>query len=265
MASQFYVVYPSLASTAVSVQGREFMNSFLFEFFSSAKQNFVRLWWNPFLRYRLQCDLISWIFRLLAREQQETRELLRARQLLCSSGTPCLSSHGVLTNLSWQDKMACFMHFVWKCMKHFKDKQMLVFCTSFNFERHKHKMNCPLIWIKLELRFIYLNILTFFPPQDLGKDPLVTGKQAVEIKHTLKEPRSLADQVRTTGHTRELHLRDVCWKQANGKVLEIPQADMLLIWRLRPLPLLNQGQTMYRRCGQIYYFYFYSRKEEWGT
>uniref|UniRef100_A0A3B3E2F3 MALT paracaspase 3 n=1 Tax=Oryzias melastigma TaxID=30732 RepID=A0A3B3E2F3_ORYME len=50
---------------------------------------------------------------------------------------------------------------------------------------------------------------------ELGKDPLVTGKQAVEIKHTLKEPRSLADQVRTTGHTRELHLRDVCWKQAN--------------------------------------------------
>ncbi|XP_018519882.1 mucosa-associated lymphoid tissue lymphoma translocation protein 1 [Lates calcarifer] len=51
--------------------------------------------------------------------------------------------------------------------------------------------------------------------EDLGRDPLVTGKQAVEIKHTLKEPRSLADPVRTTGHTRELHLRDVCWRQAN--------------------------------------------------
>uniref|UniRef100_A0A3B3I8V6 MALT paracaspase 3 n=1 Tax=Oryzias latipes TaxID=8090 RepID=A0A3B3I8V6_ORYLA len=56
---------------------------------------------------------------------------------------------------------------------------------------------------------------------ELGKDPLVTGKQAVEIKHTLKEPRSLADQVRTTGHTRELHLRDVCWRQANGVEVEL--------------------------------------------
>ncbi|XP_011605145.1 mucosa-associated lymphoid tissue lymphoma translocation protein 1 [Takifugu rubripes] len=51
--------------------------------------------------------------------------------------------------------------------------------------------------------------------EDLGRDALVTGKQVVEIKHTLKEPRSLADPVRTTGHTRELHLRDICWSQAN--------------------------------------------------
>uniref|UniRef100_A0A3P9NPM2 Mucosa-associated lymphoid tissue lymphoma translocation protein 1-like n=1 Tax=Poecilia reticulata TaxID=8081 RepID=A0A3P9NPM2_POERE len=51
--------------------------------------------------------------------------------------------------------------------------------------------------------------------EDVGKDPLVTGKQAVEIKHTMKEPRSLKDKVRTAGHTRELHLRDVCWRQAN--------------------------------------------------
>ncbi|CAL8373976.1 unnamed protein product [Arctogadus glacialis] len=52
--------------------------------------------------------------------------------------------------------------------------------------------------------------------EDLGLDPLVTGKQAVEIKHTLKEPRSLTDRIRTTGHTRELHLRDTCWRQANA-------------------------------------------------
>ncbi|KAM7414558.1 hypothetical protein PAMA_019394 [Pampus argenteus] len=51
--------------------------------------------------------------------------------------------------------------------------------------------------------------------EDLGRDPLVTGKQAMEIKHTLKEPRSLADPIRTTGHTRELHLRDACWRRAN--------------------------------------------------
>ncbi|XP_027894298.1 mucosa-associated lymphoid tissue lymphoma translocation protein 1 [Xiphophorus couchianus] len=59
--------------------------------------------------------------------------------------------------------------------------------------------------------------------EDVGKDPLVTGKQAVEIKHTMKEPRSLKDKVRTAGHTRELHLRNVCWRQAN----ELPRKKQL--------------------------------------
>ncbi|XP_034734146.1 mucosa-associated lymphoid tissue lymphoma translocation protein 1 [Etheostoma cragini] len=59
--------------------------------------------------------------------------------------------------------------------------------------------------------------------EDLGRDPLVTGKQQVEIKHTLKEPRSLADPVQTTGHTRELHIRDACWRQAN----ELPRKKRL--------------------------------------
>ncbi|CAG13116.1 unnamed protein product [Tetraodon nigroviridis] len=58
--------------------------------------------------------------------------------------------------------------------------------------------------------------------EDLGRDTLVTGKQVVEIKHTLKEPRSLADPVRTAGHTMELHLRDICWSQANGEFRSIP-------------------------------------------
>ena len=63
-------------------------------------------------------------------------------------------------------------------------------------------------------------VLVFsFRPPDLGLDPLVTGKQAVEIKHTLKEPRSLTDRIRTTGHTRELHQRDTCWRQANGTLV----------------------------------------------
>uniref|UniRef100_A0A4W5KIP1 MALT paracaspase 3 n=1 Tax=Hucho hucho TaxID=62062 RepID=A0A4W5KIP1_9TELE len=60
--------------------------------------------------------------------------------------------------------------------------------------------------------------------EDLGRDPFVTGKQAVEIKHTLKEPRSLTDPVRTTGHTGELHLRDACWRQAN----ELPRQKLLI-------------------------------------
>ncbi|XP_010894828.1 mucosa-associated lymphoid tissue lymphoma translocation protein 1 isoform X2 [Esox lucius] len=60
--------------------------------------------------------------------------------------------------------------------------------------------------------------------EDLGRDPLVTGKQVVEIKHTLKEPRSLTDPVRTRGHTRELRVRDACWKQAN----ELPRQKQLI-------------------------------------
>ncbi|XP_030280411.1 mucosa-associated lymphoid tissue lymphoma translocation protein 1 [Sparus aurata] len=59
--------------------------------------------------------------------------------------------------------------------------------------------------------------------EDLSKDPLVRGKQVVEIKHTLKEARSLADPVQTAGHTRELHLRDACWKRAN----ELPRKKRL--------------------------------------
>ncbi|XP_056137699.1 mucosa-associated lymphoid tissue lymphoma translocation protein 1 homolog isoform X2 [Lampris incognitus] len=60
--------------------------------------------------------------------------------------------------------------------------------------------------------------------EDLGRDPLVIDKQVVEIKHTMKEPRSLADPVRTIGHTRELQLRDACWRRAN----ELPKRIRLV-------------------------------------
>ncbi|XP_070686725.1 mucosa-associated lymphoid tissue lymphoma translocation protein 1 [Pempheris klunzingeri] len=60
--------------------------------------------------------------------------------------------------------------------------------------------------------------------EDLARDPLVKGKQVVEIKHTLKEPRSLADPVCTTGHTRELNRRDASWRRAN----ELPQKRRLM-------------------------------------
>lgn len=60
--------------------------------------------------------------------------------------------------------------------------------------------------------------------EDLGRDPLIRGKQVMEIKHTLKEPRSLADPVLTAGYTRELHRRDVCWKQDN----KLPQKRHLM-------------------------------------
>ncbi|XP_066541614.1 mucosa-associated lymphoid tissue lymphoma translocation protein 1 [Hoplias malabaricus] len=62
--------------------------------------------------------------------------------------------------------------------------------------------------------------------EDLGRDQLVSGRQVVEIKHTLKEPRALTDPVETAGHTEELRLRDVCWRQANvlpgQKLLDFP-------------------------------------------
>ncbi|KAA0714902.1 Mucosa-associated lymphoid tissue lymphoma translocation protein 1 [Triplophysa tibetana] len=51
--------------------------------------------------------------------------------------------------------------------------------------------------------------------EDLGKDLLVRGRQVVEIKHTLSEPRALTDPVQTSGHTMELRRRNACWKQAN--------------------------------------------------
>ncbi|XP_074862564.1 mucosa-associated lymphoid tissue lymphoma translocation protein 1-like isoform X2 [Carettochelys insculpta] len=47
--------------------------------------------------------------------------------------------------------------------------------------------------------------------EDIGRDPLVTGKQVMEIKHTLKEARALTDPICTSrpiaelwGHSREL-------------------------------------------------------------
>lgn len=66
-----------------------------------------------------------------------------------------------------------------------------------------------------------MTLTSIFSTPDLDRDPLVKGKQVVEIKHTLKEPRSLADSVLTTGHTKELHLRDTRWKQANGELKKI--------------------------------------------
>ncbi|XP_078541368.1 mucosa-associated lymphoid tissue lymphoma translocation protein 1-like [Lissotriton helveticus] len=47
--------------------------------------------------------------------------------------------------------------------------------------------------------------------EDIGRDHLVTGKQAMEIKHTLIEPRSLCDKICTTGHTHEFQARNKLW------------------------------------------------------
>lgn len=68
-------------------------------------------------------------------------------------------------------------------------------------------------------------------PLELGRDPLIRGKQVMEIKHTLKEPRSLADPVLTAGYTKELHLRDVCWKQANSQFHAYMLCAIFTKWR----------------------------------
>lgn len=55
--------------------------------------------------------------------------------------------------------------------------------------------------------------------EDVDSDPLVKGRQAVEVRHTLKEARSLTDPVQGAGHSGERLQRDLCWRQAN----ELPQ------------------------------------------
>lgn len=93
------------------------------------------------------------------------------------------------------------------------------FCSCKTQKVAKSNVDSNQMW-NVDLRWICPNSFCL-SMLDLGRDVLVTGKQVVEIKHTLKEPRSLADPVRTTGHTRELHLRDICWSQANGEFRNI--------------------------------------------
>ncbi|XP_072409259.1 mucosa-associated lymphoid tissue lymphoma translocation protein 1 isoform X1 [Chiloscyllium punctatum] len=51
--------------------------------------------------------------------------------------------------------------------------------------------------------------------EEMGKDQLITGKQVMEIRHTLKECRALTDEICTKGHTVQLRVRNERWKQAN--------------------------------------------------
>uniref|UniRef100_UPI00398E7968 mucosa-associated lymphoid tissue lymphoma translocation protein 1 n=1 Tax=Pristiophorus japonicus TaxID=55135 RepID=UPI00398E7968 len=55
--------------------------------------------------------------------------------------------------------------------------------------------------------------------EDMGKDQLITGKQVMEIRHTLKERRALTDAICTTGHTVQLRVRNERWRRAN----ELPE------------------------------------------
>ncbi|XP_072349183.1 mucosa-associated lymphoid tissue lymphoma translocation protein 1 isoform X2 [Scyliorhinus torazame] len=55
--------------------------------------------------------------------------------------------------------------------------------------------------------------------EDMGKDQLITGKQVMEIRHTLKECRALTDEICTKGHTVQLRVRNERWKRAN----ELPE------------------------------------------
>ncbi|XP_078056304.1 mucosa-associated lymphoid tissue lymphoma translocation protein 1 [Mustelus asterias] len=55
--------------------------------------------------------------------------------------------------------------------------------------------------------------------EDMGKDQLITGKQVMEIRHTLKECRALTDEICTKGHTAQLRVRNKHWERAN----ELPE------------------------------------------
>eukprot|EP00062_Callorhinchus_milii_P021871 gi/632979058/ref/XP_007906259.1/ PREDICTED: mucosa-associated lymphoid tissue lymphoma translocation protein 1-like [Callorhinchus milii] len=51
--------------------------------------------------------------------------------------------------------------------------------------------------------------------EDMGRDPLIVGKQVMEIRHSLKERRALTDQICSSGRTAQLTARNQCWSQAN--------------------------------------------------
>lgn len=54
-------------------------------------------------------------------------------------------------------------------------------------------------------------------PTDIGRDPLVTGKQVMEIKHTLKEARSLTDPICPSGAVTE-H-----WGRGQGELCKVSE------------------------------------------
>ncbi|XP_061855943.1 mucosa-associated lymphoid tissue lymphoma translocation protein 1 isoform X2 [Colius striatus] len=66
--------------------------------------------------------------------------------------------------------------------------------------------------------------------EDIGRDPLVTGKQVMEIKHTLKEARSLTDPICPMGAAAE---RRGCGHEPLSRTVTFPcgaQAELFFHW-----------------------------------
>ncbi|XP_027597613.2 mucosa-associated lymphoid tissue lymphoma translocation protein 1-like isoform X1 [Pipra filicauda] len=82
--------------------------------------------------------------------------------------------------------------------------------------------------------------------EDVGRDPLVTGKQVMEIKHTLKEARSLTDPIRPSGagaerwgHSHELPSRTLtfpCGARAELRFLRLFSNLMSVCAKLQAPP-----------------------------
>lgn len=127
-----------------------------------------------------------------------------------------------------------------------KKRALLVKWLLFNFPNTKkisvYKVAVGLCWAQ---KLALCTCIFLLSTPDLGRDPLVTDKQAVEIKHTLKEPRSLTDPVWTTGHTRELRLRDACWRQANGDSSKISPTCPMFFLHLCLTPVQIASKTAY--------------------
>jgi len=109
-----------------------------------------------------------------------------------------------------------FIYFLWSVFEYLEKRYIN---PTYYYYYYYYYYFLTVLWLKVSSvhqshSYVFLCLLP-----DLGLDPLVNGKQAVEIKHTLKEPRSLTDRIMTAGHTMELHLRDKCWRQANGMLI----------------------------------------------
>ncbi|OXB56742.1 hypothetical protein ASZ78_008509 [Callipepla squamata] len=98
--------------------------------------------------------------------------------------------------------------------------------------------------------------------EDLGQDPLVTGKQVMEIKHTLKEARSLTDPICPTGAAAE---RWGCSREPPSETVTFPcgvQAELRfhrlfsnvlsICAKLQDLPAhLTDAQLMLRQPTEV--------------
>ncbi|XP_053844847.1 mucosa-associated lymphoid tissue lymphoma translocation protein 1-like isoform X3 [Vidua macroura] len=97
--------------------------------------------------------------------------------------------------------------------------------------------------------------------EDIGRDPLVTGKQVMEIKHTLKEARSLTDPICPSGaatehwgHSQELPSRTVtfpCGARVELRFLQLFSNVMFVCAKPQPpLAHITDPQLLLRQLAE---------------
>ncbi|XP_041325095.1 mucosa-associated lymphoid tissue lymphoma translocation protein 1-like isoform X2 [Pyrgilauda ruficollis] len=98
--------------------------------------------------------------------------------------------------------------------------------------------------------------------EDIGRDPLVTGKQVMEIKHTLKEARSLTDPIcplgaaaEHWGHGQELPSRTVtfpCGARVELRFLRLFSNLMFVCAKPQPpLAHITEPQLLLRQLAEV--------------